>query len=69
MDQEFPEIMTIMELEKYLKVGRHVILLYCKQGMPYFTLTDHPASHKRFKKSDVDEWISNRGKQGCQAVG
>jgi excisionase family DNA binding protein len=61
---EFPEIMKAKELCEYLSVGRDALDGLIKNGLPFFTLNNNPKSHKRFKKSDVDEWISKKsGKQ------
>lgn len=62
MDNEqpvnYPEIMTVEQICGYLAVSREIVNGYIKDGMPYFTLKKNPNSHKRFKKSDVDQWIT-----------
>jgi hypothetical protein len=64
MDNEqqviYPEIMTMEQICGYLAVHRDIVKGYVEDGMPYFTLTKSPTSHKRFKKSDIDQWITTK---------
>ncbi len=58
--KDYQEIMKIDEVCDYLRTNRSIVLDFIKEGMPFFTLNKNPNSHKRFKKSDIDEWISKR---------
>lgn len=49
-------LLTIAELQKYLRVCDRTIRSWCQAGMPY-----HSGSRaKRFRMSEVLEWTRNR---------
>lgn len=59
---ETPEIMTMDEVCTYLRASRPNLKGMIAEGLPFFTLTGSEDSHKRFKKTDVDSWVSERSK-------
>lgn len=59
---EIPEVMTMDEVCAYLRASRPNLKKMIKDGLPFFTLTGSKDSHKRFNKTDVDIFKSERSK-------
>ena len=56
-----PDVMDIKQLAEYLKGSESWLYKHYKEeGIPYFLL----GTNLRFRKDEVDEWVSNRGKAG-----
>jgi hypothetical protein len=61
---EQTEIMTMKEICGYLRANRNLVLGLIDDGLPYFLLDGHNKnSHKRFKKSEVDDWLSRKSRR------
>ena len=58
--KKFPEIMTPEELAEYLRVSRQTIYNLLWRGeIPGMKV----GTHWRLKKTDVEEWISQKGQE------
>ncbi|RLI01134.1 DNA-binding protein [Candidatus Bathyarchaeota archaeon] len=55
--EEFPEILTLPELARYLRVTRQTIYnLLWKKKIPALRV----GRYWRFRKSDIDKWLSEQ---------
>ena len=64
MGEEFPEIMTVKEVAKYLKMKPVTIYKLSKQGkIPAFRV----ASFWRFKKDLIDKWLIEESKKNLMS--
>jgi excisionase family DNA binding protein len=55
--EDFPEILTLPELAKYLRVTRQTIYnLLWEKKIPALRV----GRHWRFRKSDIDKWVSTQ---------
>ena len=58
--EEYPEIMTVKEVAKYLKMKPVTIYKLSKQGrIPAFRV----AAFWRFKKDLIDKWVNDESKK------
>lgn len=56
------EIMTKAELAEYLSCSVSKVNAYMGKGLPFVTFGEHP----RFRKSEIDRWLTNERVQGIQ---
>ena len=57
MMQNFPEIMTLEETAKYLRIGKSTLYKMAREGeVPAIKI----ANQWRFRKRDIDKWLEER---------
>jgi excisionase family DNA binding protein len=56
--QERENYLTMRDLMDYLKISRFSVYRFIKEGMPNYKF----GGMRRFKASEVEEWLKNRQK-------